>query len=84
MSASREGAAPLHQEGRKAIDVMNSRSTDPLDEETHDSVEDPSDNTETVTEKNQNRAVAEADTVPLLPLGRSNQRLLDLLGVSNI
>jgi RNA polymerase sigma-70 factor, ECF subfamily len=28
----------------KAIDAINSRSTDPLDEETYDSVEDPSDN----------------------------------------
>ena len=41
----------------KAIDVMNSRSTDPLDEETYDSVEDPSDNPETATEKTQNRAI---------------------------
>jgi RNA polymerase sigma-70 factor, ECF subfamily len=41
----------------KAIDTMNSQSTDPLDEETCNSVEDPSDNPETATEKNQNRAI---------------------------
>ena len=41
----------------KAIDAMNSRSTDPLDEETYVSVEDPSDNPEIATVKNQNRAI---------------------------
>ena len=60
----------------KAIDVMNSRSTDPLDEETYDSVEDPSDNPETATEKNQNGAIL---LNCLAQLSAAHRQIIDLV-----
>jgi RNA polymerase sigma-70 factor (ECF subfamily) len=60
----------------KAIDALNSRSTDPVDEETYDSVEDPSDNPETATEKNQNRAIL---LNCLVQLSAAHREIIDLV-----
>jgi RNA polymerase sigma-70 factor (ECF subfamily) len=60
----------------KAIDAMNSRSTDPLDEETYDSIEDPSDNPEAATERNQNRAIL---LNCLAQLSAAHRQIIDLV-----